>query len=48
MFYLDNIIAENENTTAEKPEVSKEEAPSIDSPDVVDSTVEDTSIPTGN
>ncbi|XP_055936976.1 hypoxia up-regulated protein 1-like [Argiope bruennichi] len=45
----ENIIAENENITveAEKAEVNNDEAPSIDSPDVVDATVDDTSIPTG-
>lgn len=41
----ETIIAEN--ATEEKASVNQEETPNIDSPDVVDSTLEDTTIPTG-
>ncbi|GFU52564.1 hypoxia up-regulated protein 1 [Nephila pilipes] len=41
----ETIVAEN--ATEDKANVNQEEIPSIDSPDVVDSTLEDTSIPTG-
>ncbi|GFU72242.1 hypoxia up-regulated protein 1 [Trichonephila clavipes] len=41
----ETIVAEN--ATDEKANVNQEEIPNVDSPDVVDATVEDTAIPTG-
>ncbi|GFY46406.1 hypoxia up-regulated protein 1 [Trichonephila inaurata madagascariensis] len=41
----ETIVAEN--ATDEKANVNQEEIPNVDSPDVVDATVEDTTIPTG-